>query len=178
MAWRWLILCSFWRCFFIWAACCLSLILSGSVILCFALEIRNPGEARWFIRCLLDLQWLWSEWVCMVWYKESLWNFFCKITIIRSFYDKINIIRRAFYYGKTKETCTQSTNDRWKKISFVSFSKNTILRLLKISRMLLKISLAAPSRKWWRQKWMTISDMRNPSVLTTTIIETAINASR
>ena len=21
--------------------------------------------------------------------------------------------RRAFYYGKTKETCTQSTNDRW-----------------------------------------------------------------
>ena len=45
----------------------------------------------------------------------SLCNFFCKITIIRSFYDKINIIRRAFYYGKTKETCTQSTNDRWKK---------------------------------------------------------------
>ena len=25
------------------------------------------------------------------------------------------VIRRAFYYGKTKETCTQSTNDRWKK---------------------------------------------------------------
>ena len=71
MAWRWLILCSFWRCFFIWAACCLSLILSGSVILCFALEIRNPGEARWFIRCLLDLQWLWSEWVCMVWYEDD-----------------------------------------------------------------------------------------------------------
>lgn len=61
----------FWRCFFIWAACCLSLILSGSVILCFALEIRNPGEARWFIRCLLDLQWLWSEWVCMVWYEDD-----------------------------------------------------------------------------------------------------------
>lgn len=35
---------------------CLSLILSGSVILCFALEIRNPGGARWFIRCLLELQ--------------------------------------------------------------------------------------------------------------------------
>lgn len=44
--------------FFIVAACCLSLILSGSVILCFALEIRNPEGARWFIRCLLDLQWL------------------------------------------------------------------------------------------------------------------------
>ena len=71
MAWRWLILCSFWRCFFIWAACCLSLILSGSVILCFALEIRNPEGARWFIRCLLDLQWLWSEWVCMVWYEDD-----------------------------------------------------------------------------------------------------------
>ena len=25
---------------------------------------------------------------------------------IRFFYDTINIIRRAFYYGKTKETCT------------------------------------------------------------------------
>ena len=71
MAWRRLILCSYWRCFFIVAACCLSLILSGSVILCFALEIRNPGEARWFIRCLLDLQWLWSEWVCMVWYEDD-----------------------------------------------------------------------------------------------------------
>ena len=33
----------------------------------------------------------------------------------RFFYDKINIIRRAFYYGKTKETCTSSTNDRRKK---------------------------------------------------------------
>ena len=45
--------------------------------------------------------------------KMSLWNFFCKIIQARSFYDKIIIIRRAFYYGKTKETCTQSTNDRW-----------------------------------------------------------------
>ena len=45
-----------------------------------------------------------------------VWNFFCKIMFIRSFYDKINIIRRAFYYGKTKETCTQSTNDRKRQI--------------------------------------------------------------
>ena len=71
MVWKQLTPCSFWRCFFIAAACCLSLILSGSVILCFALEIRNPGGAKWFIRCLLDLQWLWSEWVCMVWYKDD-----------------------------------------------------------------------------------------------------------
>jgi len=28
----------------------------------------------------------------------------------RFFYDKINIIRRSFYYGKTKETSTSSTN--------------------------------------------------------------------
>ena len=33
---------------------------------------------------------------------------------IRFFYDTINIIRRAFYYGKTKETCTSCTNDRRK----------------------------------------------------------------
>ena len=32
----------------------------------------------------------------------------------RFFYDTINIIRRAFYYGKTKETCTSCTNDRRK----------------------------------------------------------------
>ena len=34
---------------------------------------------------------------------------------IRFFYDTINIIRRAFYYGKTKETCTSCTNDRGKR---------------------------------------------------------------
>ena len=32
----------------------------------------------------------------------------------RFFYDTINIIRRAFYYGKKKETCTSCTNDRRK----------------------------------------------------------------
>lgn len=35
-------------------------------------------------------------------------TFSVKLTTIRSFYDKINIIRRAFYYGKTKETGSQS----------------------------------------------------------------------
>ena len=34
-------------------------------------------------------------------------TFSVKLTTIRSFYDKINIIRRAFYYGKTKETGSQ-----------------------------------------------------------------------
>lgn len=28
----------------------------------------------------------------------------------------MNIIRRAFYYGKTKETCTQSMTDRKRNI--------------------------------------------------------------
>ena len=58
---------------------------------------------------------------------------------IRFFYDTINIIRRAFYYGKTKETCTSCTNDRRKtKILSDSFSRNMILRQQKIFRMLLK----------------------------------------
>ena len=35
-------------------------------------------------------------------------TFSVKLTTIRSFYDKINIIRKAFYYGKTKETGSQS----------------------------------------------------------------------
>ena len=37
-----------------------------------------------------------------------------KIMFGRFFYDTINIIRRTFYYGKTKETGTSSTNDRRK----------------------------------------------------------------
>ncbi len=41
-------------------------------------------------------------------------KFFCKIMFRRFFYDTINIIRRTFCYGKTKETCTSSTNDRRK----------------------------------------------------------------
>ena len=41
-------------------------------------------------------------------------NFFCKIMFRRFFYGTINIIRRTFYYGKTKETGTSSTNDRRK----------------------------------------------------------------
>ena len=32
----------------------------------------------------------------------------------RFFYDTINIIRRTFYYGKAKGTCTSRTNDRRK----------------------------------------------------------------
>ena len=60
----------------------------------------------------------------------SLWNFFCKITIIRSFYDKINIIRRAFYYGKTKETCIFSEK------SMAFFLSSTQILLLDISTLL------------------------------------------
>lgn len=40
--------------------------------------------------------------------KRECETFSVKLTTIRSFYDKINIIRRAFYYGKTKETGSQS----------------------------------------------------------------------
>ena len=48
---------------------------------------------------------------------------------IRFFYDTINIIRRAFYYGKTKETCTSCTNDRRKQTSSISSWKSTISSL-------------------------------------------------
>ena len=41
-------------------------------------------------------------------YTRECETFSVKLTTIRSFYDKINIIRRAFYYGKTKETGSQS----------------------------------------------------------------------
>ena len=42
----------------------------------------------------------------------------------------------------------------------------------------LKDLLGGTIKEMMEAEWMTISDMRNPSVLTTTIIETAINASR
>ena len=40
-----------------------------------------------------------------------------------------------------------------------------ILKPLKISRMLLRICLAAPTKRWWKQKWMIILDTKNPNGL-------------
>ena len=41
--------------------------------------------------------------------------------------DTINIIRRAFYYGKTKETCTLCTNDRRKSCVFTAMKTNVFI---------------------------------------------------
>ena len=68
-------------------------------------------------------------------------------TIINTFLESYDLTGKTIIPFATSGGSGIGKTNVEKEISFVSFSKNTTLRLLKISRMLLKISLVAPSRK-------------------------------
>ena len=96
----------------------------------------------------------------------------------RFFYDKINIIRRAFYYGKTKETCTSSTNDRRKRNIIHQLLEEYDIQSAEDIQDALKDLLGGTIKEMMEAEMDDHLGYENQNVLIMMTIEMAINANR